>query len=356
MQQPDHVLTEPLAASEFRVTQTTAARRGYPNTRTESLIKRLVIFCHQNRSKEGLRQANGYHFSTHGARLMSHVCDFMQTRTHGLSGATCADVGIPESIAAVRYNLAALADLNKTLETADPIAILGIAAFAFFEVCDGAFGEWQRHLHGARSVLDCHCRTHAELERLSHDIAGLKEIISHLVWYDAMGAIIRGSTGLIFEDWHRELLTEEFFTMVGCPGETFGLLVSIAREDVNTGALGICLQGLEQVLRIEPNSPELTESSASAVAFRCAAIVALLSRVNDDSVTRIRETTIFTAVDRLCQAIMSVPSTSKFYEHMQRQGTNATLCDVTGNAAVQRISLGILTLTRGAKRSGDKGD
>jgi hypothetical protein len=114
-------------------------------------------------------------------------------------------------------------ELNEALRRATPFAILGIVTFAVLGVIDGSFGDWQRHLYGAKSLLDCYCRIRADLDELSAVVIGLGEVIARLTWFDTMGAVVRWDTALIFDDWHRQLLLDGggFLDVVGCSPDTF---------------------------------------------------------------------------------------------------------------------------------------
>jgi hypothetical protein len=136
----------------------------------------------------------------------------------------------------------------------NPIALFGIATFAIFEVCCGSFGKWTRHLQGARSLLDLHCRNKPELDNLTQRIPGLGDVLAYLVWFDVTGALVRES-GLMFGDWHREILTAVFFDSVGCPHDTFGLFVRLAKGDVGDD-LDLCALAMDQVLALDSDSSD----------------------------------------------------------------------------------------------------
>ncbi|KAH8807796.1 hypothetical protein F5884DRAFT_346961 [Xylogone sp. PMI_703] len=296
-----------------------------------SLIKRLEEFCNRIKAMEGQPNDAGRYLSDEAIRLVSRIWDFMHARipgSHHRVSTTDANAEAPPSVDSVQHYLEVLTVLNETLETANPVALLGIATFAFFEVCDGAFGEWQRHLYGARSLLDHHCQSRADLDQLTQGITGLVEIVQHLVWFDTMSAIIRGSTGLIFDDWHRQTLDQSYFSGVGCPADTFDLYVDLGKVEVDTDPLSFSIRAMDQLLKLDSDRADRAQS---ANAYRCTAAIAVLTRMSDanDARTTIpRRTALASAVDRACQAIASIPPTSKFHPHLAvtayLSGINAT--------------------------------
>lgn len=284
-----------------------------------SFINRLATFCQQiisARGRAGAAGNNGY-LSDEAISLVAHLSDFVQARIHGYSSAAALGDGraMTESMDAARHRLAALVGLNEALRVANPLALLAIAAFAFFEVYDSEFGEWQRHVYGARSLLDYHCRSRAELEQLSVTVTGLTEIVARLVWFDVLGAIARQSTGLIFDDWHREVLNEGFFEVVGCAADTFDLYVRVAKSDVaSSDHLDSCVLAMDQLLRLDPS--DVTDWGRSANAHRCAATIAVLAKLPGHAATPATQRAMRSAVDRACHIIASTPSSSPFYIFM----------------------------------------
>lgn len=308
-----------LATTEGAIIQAEDPSNGDLIPNQYSFIKRLTAFYERIQSAEG-RTSNGTdgsYLSNEAIRLVSRIWDFTRARIQGYSS-TAEEEEDPTSMESVRYHVAALIGLNEAIEMAHPVALFGIATFAFFEVCDGAFGEWQCHLYGARSLLDYHCRSRADLDRLSQDISGLTEIVTHLVWFDTMGAIIRGSTGLIFDDWHRATLNESFFRVVGCPAATFDLFVALANAESDPDPVELCFRAMDQLLQLDL---DLTDRGRTASAYRCAAVIAVLARMGDDDRTTTmmmpsRRVALASAVDRACQIIASIPSRSGFYIHL----------------------------------------
>lgn len=274
----------------------------------------------------------------------------------------------------VKHRLSALAHVNRAIAAANPFAFLGIATFAVFEVCDDtAFGEWQRHLYGARHLLDYHhCRTLADLHRLAAMVPGLLDILARLVWFDVSGAVVHGVVGgpikavtneeasgdvfsltvaapaapaapltparpgLIFDDWHRQvLLDDEFFATVGVPADACALYVDVAKSRLARRPVQACLRAAEQILRVESGSG-LSDWDLSANVARCAAALAALSQAqaarkdmmdidggpdndNDSSMAEedaTWESTTAAAVDKLCASLAATPASSRFYIHL----------------------------------------
>jgi hypothetical protein len=289
-----------------------------------SFVKRLTAFYEQIKSAEGWSKGRENYTSNEAIQLVSRIWDFARSRMQGYNNSTSGP-GEASSIESVRYHVAALMGLNEAIESAHPVALFGIATFAFFEVCDGSFGEWQCHLYGARSLLDFHCRSRADLDQLSEEILGLADIVAHLVWFDTMGTIIRGSRGLIFDGWHRETLNDSFFAVVGCPRDTFDLFVTLSKLDVDVEAIDLSVLAMDQLLRLD--SADSTDRGRTASAYRCAATIAALGQIGDVASVS-RSIALASAVDRACDIIASIPTTSGFYIHLAATaylaGINAT--------------------------------
>lgn len=274
-------------------------------------------------------------------RLLSDLCMFIQARLEGgdhlpaaasSSSSRSRHDGESESLDMVRHRLAALANLNRAIEAANPFAFLGIATFAVFEVCDTTFGEWKCHLYGARYVLDYHrCQSMADVHRLSRFVPGLLDILARLVWFDISGTIVRGTivrgadaadaAALIFDDWHRQLLDGPFFRTIGCPPDTCALYVDVAQARIAQDPVRSCLRVTEQVLKLQPVAEHQEHSGWDVCANvnRCAAALAVLAQVPDaDAVMLVdsRETTMAAVAERLCDLLAATPSSSPFYIHM----------------------------------------
>lgn len=218
---------------------------------------------------------------------------------------------------AIQSHLVALTNLSRVIDSAHPIALFGIGTFAMFEVCCGSFGNWQRHLHGARSLLDLHCTNKAELDGLTDRIPGLADVLAYLVWFDVTGTLNRGDNDLIFDNWHREILTQDFLDWVGCPPDTFELFVHLAKGEHDANPLDLSAMAMQQILRINNNdSTDLSladvayRGSAAMVSFACAAESSLSSSPS------IHADVISSLVDKVCDAISKMPTSSRFYVHL----------------------------------------
>ncbi|CAK7265152.1 hypothetical protein SEPCBS57363_001435 [Sporothrix epigloea] len=301
--------------------------------------------------------------------LLSDLCVFIQARLEGRGLALRQQPH--DSLEMVKHRLAALAHVNRAIDAANPFAFLGIATFAVFEVCDDTtFGEWQRHLYGARHLLDYHhCQSLADLQRLAAMVPGLMDILARLVWFDVSGAVVHvavdgpllssvnecidghvenkaadlvppliGATtslstparpGLIFDDWHRQvLLDDEFFATVGVSADACALYVDVAKARLAQHSTRACLRATEQLLRVAA-APGLSDWELAVNVNRCAAAVALLQQArrarrvspNYEANTSPEENlawkvTLAAAVDKLCAALAATPASSRFYIHL----------------------------------------
>jgi hypothetical protein len=250
------------------------------------------------------------------------------------------------------YRLTALASLSEALETAHPVAFLGIAVFAFFEVVmDADFGAWQVHLRGARSLLDHHCSRREDLDSLLRRITGFAELLAYFAWWDVIGTMIRRLSGhpgaderLIFLDWHRATMGDEFFGTVGCHPETFRLFISLAetatdvqeadplmpREEVSRQRY---VQAMGQLILL---GSDATDEGRCRDTWRCAAAIAVLTWNSSSHATATADNglggdtraALDAAVDRICEVLAAASPSSRFYTHMATPaffaGINAT--------------------------------
>ena len=260
------------------------------------------------------------------------------------------------------YRLTALASLSEALETAHPVAFLGIAVFAFFEVVmDADFGAWQVHLRGARSLLDHHCSRREDLDSLLRRVTGFAELLAYFAWWDVIGTVIRRLSGhpgaderLIFLDWHRTTMGDEFFGTVGCHPTTFRLLISLAETAADLQG-GNRLVAAEEVSRQRSRyaqamgqllllGSDATDEGRCRDTWRCAAAIAVLTwhtshatatatatatgKADDGPGDDDTRAALDAAVDRICEVLAEASPSSQFYTHMATPaffaGINAT--------------------------------
>ncbi|KAJ5115943.1 Protein of unknown function DUF3468 [Penicillium angulare] len=237
-------------------------------------------------------------------KLISRTLSFAHSRLRG-----------SDNKHSIQTHLGALTNLSKVIDSGHPIALFGIATFAIFEVCCGSFGQWHRHLQGARSLLDLHCRSKAELDTLVSEIPGLADVLAYLVWFDLTGALV-GDRALIFDALHRQVLSPAFFDSVGCPSDTFDLLVDLASRDLEINTLDLSSRAMEQILQLDTS--DSTDRGLSAAVYRCTgAIVAFgLAGVQNKTSSNTYTSVLSKLVDRACDGISRVPPSSRFYVHL----------------------------------------
>lgn len=294
--------------------------------------------------------------------LISRTLSFARSRLQGTDD--------KESI---QSHLTALSNLSRVIESAHPVALFGIGTFAMFEVCCGPFGQWHRHLQGARSLLDLHCHSQTDIDNLTQKIPGLANVLAYLVWFDVTGTLVREDGALIFDDWHRNILHQSFFSSVGCPPDTFDLFVHLAKlepetefESGNTfidtpdwNIVELSARAMDQVLRLDPS--DTTDCGIAAAVYRYAGAIVAFSRLSDQPQTQTQRprqtqdqnhtgyqlsststpthsTVLSNLVDRVCNAISRLPTTSRFYVHLATpaylsgmHATNEAQCEVIRN-------------------------
>ncbi|CAG8001219.1 unnamed protein product [Penicillium salamii] len=259
-----------------------------------------------------------------GVQLISRTLNFARSRIE--------DTDNKQSI---QSHLVALTNLSQVIQSAHPIALFGIATFAMFEVCCGSFGNWHCHLQGARSLLDLHCQDKRAFDDLCCEISGLAEVLAYLVWFDVTGALVRDSP-LIFDDWHREILNAEFFGSVGCPADTFELFVYLAkhRDGRDISVVDLSSRAMAQVLHLDAGS---SDCSLAATVYRGAGAILAFGRAGGLNKTDLQSSSyhrgvLCSMVDRVCDVIAKIPSTSRFYVHL---ATPAYLTAMYGSTANQ---------------------
>ncbi|CAI7577600.1 unnamed protein product [Penicillium glandicola] len=281
-------------------------------------IELLDTFCQQI-------QSSSRDIPEEGIQLISRTLSFARSRIQ--------DANNKESL---QSHLVALTNLSQVIQSAHPIALFGIATFAMFEVCCGSFGNWHCHLQGARSLLDLHCQHKADLDNLCGEISSLADILAYLVWFDVTGALVRESP-LIFEDWHRETLSAGFLDSVGCPVDTFDLFVYLAkhRNGDKNYTMDLNARAMAQILQL--NAGDSSDRNLAITVYRGAAAIMAFSRAEittggEPSASTYHSNVVSSMVDRACQAIADIPSTSRFYVHL---ATPAYLTGMSASTARQ---------------------
>ncbi|KAJ5111303.1 hypothetical protein N7532_001838 [Penicillium argentinense] len=202
--------------------------------------------------------------------LISRTLSFAQSRLQGTDDKD-----------SIQSHLTALANLSKVIESAHPVALFGIGTFAMFEVCCGPFGRWHRHLQGARSLLDLHCQNQADIDALTQQIPGLADVLAYLVWFDVTGTLVREDASLIFDDWHRKILTPTFFESVGCPPDTFDLFVDLARSNpIESNIVDLSTRAMDQILSLDTTDNPTTDRALAATVYRSASALLSFARLN----------------------------------------------------------------------------
>lgn len=267
-------------------------------------------------------QSTNQNLPDEAVKLISRTLSFARSRIQG-----------SENKQSIQTHLGALTNLSKVIDSGHPIALFGIATFAIFEVCCGSFGDWHRHLHGARSLLDLHCRDKADLDTLAVQIPGLSEVLAYLAWWDLMGALV-GDRPLIFDALHRQVLSPAFFDSVGCPSDTIDLYVDLASRTMNTNGLDLPSRAMEQILHLDAR--DSTDRGLAAVVYRCTgAIVAFgLAGAQNETSSTTYFAVLSKMVDRACDGISRISPSSRFYVHLASPAyltamyaTNTQQCD-----------------------------
>ena len=207
----------------------------------------------------------------------------------------------------------ALQGLKRSVESGDILALFGITVFAFLDVREGPFGQWTRHLRGARALLDVHCRNFGELSVLYQSTPGLKQAISLLNWYDCMGAIIHKDRGLVFEDFHRVEIDPALFDLVGCPRDTFFVYVRLAEGHLSELSHETYHSSMAQLLQLSHSTDD--EKLQLQDAWRYASVLVALEELYPDVASEAATTSTVIA-DKICDIIEVVPPASASYLHL----------------------------------------
>lgn len=227
----------------------------------------------------------------------------------------CLSVGEVTSVDDVLSCTSAVAALRRAVDRSGIKAIFAIATFAFLDVYKGPFGVWQQHLRGARAVLDSYCTTEEQLAGLCSQTNGLREILSLLCWYDVTGLVVKREVrDLIFDDYHRKLMDDGIFDLVGCPLDAFMLLTAIAKSDSKNVALesNICVSAVDQLMSGSSTGEPRADLGQ---AWRCAAVLALFE-VNSIQRANNKDRIKRQLIDGICQILMSIPPQSAKYRHL----------------------------------------
>lgn len=194
-------------------------------------------------------------------------------------------------------------------------AIFSILAFTYFDVCQGSFGNWHRHIYGARSVLDIHCTNKLQLERAFENTPGLRHAITLLNWYDVLGVVASEDRPFIFEDWHREVIEDKFFLLVGCPKRVFYIFPELFKEQPLR--IASCLRALQLVLAIPINARHSDDSIAAVKNTEYSWIYAcLLIALEQTYGLPPTDLSIRTLVEKICKLVQLIPLQSALSQHL----------------------------------------
>lgn len=204
----------------------------------------------QAKTRRGGKDASGLQ------DYMSGIWQLARHRTMGGSSPSRDDEEQDERLALL--HVSALRELNRALMQKDILALFGIVTLSFVDVCEGPFVDCQKHLAGAKALLELHCDGPARLRALCGDIPGFRQALSLLLWYDVMEAFLKARHGLVFGDSYRECMGDDIFHVVHCPRDTFELYVAIVRARTEPLLRGgnLYLPAMKQVLRAREADPD----------------------------------------------------------------------------------------------------
>ncbi|CAN6602182.1 hypothetical protein TRVA0_002S00782 [Trichomonascus vanleenenianus] len=234
------------------------------------------------------------------------------------SSSNTADPGYNFEYRSLQLKAAAIEELKQFINDGIIEAVFAILAFTYFDVCQGTFGGWDRHLMGARSLLDIHCPDAVQLYRKEVENPGLRHALTLLNWYDVMGAVAAGNRPLIFEDWHREIMEPPFFTLVGCPRETFFVFAEAAKKNTlsETDRLsGPLWKSLSEVLKI-PIKRDISYENHASNCWQYASLLFSISPPGHASTNPELNQTIQTLVVNICTSLSCIPQDSAFSQHL----------------------------------------
>ncbi|CAJ0555436.1 Ff.00g055010.m01.CDS01 [Fusarium sp. VM40] len=211
---------------------------------------------------------------------------------------------------------AALRGLNAALKKDEITAIFGIVTFAFLDVYEAPFGDWKRHLLGARALLDLHCTDRTGLQGLYQRVPGLRQAVSLLMWYDVMGAFLTMNDLLIFEEWHRVDMDENLFQLVHCPRSAFELAILVMQaRAVGQKGHSLHLQITKQLLLCQNTDHQTRPAPLLQDAWRYGIVMAAINLDRSSDNQELDETMCLLA-ERICQAVKATPPNSGRYRHL----------------------------------------
>lgn len=235
---------------------------------------------------------------------------------------------------------AALEELRKATMHGDIMAMFGIVTFSFLDVFEGPFGDWDKHLLGARALIDLHCKTWEELDALYNEVPGLQHAMFLLIWYDIMGTFISGKSSPIFDDLHRASISEDFFGLVRCPKDTFDLYIQVIASRNGQAPDNLAYLAMEQILRIAPEEQTIV-ASALQNAWRYGAAISAL-QVSKSNPSASHQSVIALLADKLCTTVNAISPTSGEYRHMAcAVSILGTCCSLSQHAATVERYWGI---------------
>lgn len=216
----------------------------------------------------------------------------------------------------LRLHIAALRGINHATENGDIFAVFGIVTFAFLDVYEGSFGDWQQHLRGARALLDLHCPDRDRLIAAYGQVPGLSQAVSLLVWYDIMGTFLRRHGSTTFEDWHRAGMDDEFFRLVHCPKDTFELYILIIQARQEGTSDNLHLLTMQQLL-LCTKDPQPAQDGLDMLesAWRYAAVMAATELSKSHQAPGFADTMNVLA-DKICTTVKAIPPGSGRYHHL----------------------------------------
>ncbi|KIW72562.1 hypothetical protein PV04_00744 [Phialophora macrospora] len=214
-------------------------------------------------------------------------------------------------------HLTALSALSRMVQAGHIYAIFGITTFAFLDVREGPFGDWGRHLRGARALLDTHCGNLAQFIRVCDSTPGLQQAVSLLNWYDVMGSVVHQDRQLIFDEFHREYMDDSLFELTGCERETFQLYIDVVhrRESTAFDMEKSCHLNLLQLLKLHSQHADQhsTQQSLLQDAWRLAAVLSSVVQ-SPSSLECLRIVTM--VLDRVCTIVSAIRQDNEAYIHL----------------------------------------